>query len=57
KAINYAILNSKALIATQITSGDPLQSSDIRPVLLSAAARYASLDLKMPSLSVDSSWT
>ncbi|QQP56051.1 Hypothetical protein FKW44_000593, partial [Caligus rogercresseyi] len=48
--------NYVAIIAKRITSGDPLQSLDIRPVLLSAAGRYASLDLKISSLSVDS-WT
>ncbi|QQP36637.1 Uncharacterized protein FKW44_021798, partial [Caligus rogercresseyi] len=54
--IDFTILNSNALIAKQNTSRDPMKSSDIRPVLLSAAARYATLDLKIPSLSVDS-WT
>ncbi|QQP49191.1 Uncharacterized protein FKW44_009753, partial [Caligus rogercresseyi] len=53
KAINFAILNTKALIANKITTGDLINESDIKPVLLSAAARYAVLNLKIPSPSTD----
>ncbi|QQP53799.1 Uncharacterized protein FKW44_006406, partial [Caligus rogercresseyi] len=50
KAINFTILNAKALIVKKITSWDPLHPYELRSVLLSAAARYGALELKIPSL-------
>ncbi|QQP39240.1 Uncharacterized protein FKW44_020060 [Caligus rogercresseyi] len=40
KAINNALLSAKALIAKRLTIYHPLQASELRPIILSAAARY-----------------
>ncbi|QQP39233.1 SET and MYND domain-containing protein 4, partial [Caligus rogercresseyi] len=50
KTINFGIFNAKALIAKRITMNEPLHPWRLKAVLLSAAARYAALDLKIPTL-------
>ncbi|QQP38516.1 Uncharacterized protein FKW44_019103, partial [Caligus rogercresseyi] len=52
--INNALLSAKALIAKRLTAYHPLQASELRPIFISAAARYAALDLKIPSIFGDS---
>ncbi|QQP40997.1 Uncharacterized protein FKW44_015241, partial [Caligus rogercresseyi] len=56
KTINSSLLNAKGLIARCITNNVPIKASDLRSIMISAAARYTALDLKIPSL-LDSTWT
>ncbi|QQP51156.1 Hypothetical protein FKW44_012417, partial [Caligus rogercresseyi] len=54
KAINFEILNVKVLIAKRSTTNEPLHPWELK-AFLPAAARYAALDLKIPTL-FDNSW-
>ncbi|QQP53435.1 Uncharacterized protein FKW44_005917, partial [Caligus rogercresseyi] len=56
KAIEFALLNAKALIAKKLTVDEPIRPGEIRGILLAAAARYAAFSLKIPS-SCGSTWT
>ncbi|QQP39016.1 Hypothetical protein FKW44_019767, partial [Caligus rogercresseyi] len=58
KSIGFASLNSKAWIANCISqSNRVVRNDDLRKVIIiSAAATYSTLTLKMPSL-LDDSWT
>ncbi|QQP51163.1 Hypothetical protein FKW44_012424, partial [Caligus rogercresseyi] len=42
-AIDYALLNAKAQIASSFTKGEYVKPTDLRAILLSAAARYTCL--------------
>ncbi|QQP40159.1 Uncharacterized protein FKW44_014121, partial [Caligus rogercresseyi] len=54
KALEFALSNSKAYIASCLTKKETIKPSILRSVMISAAARYASLTLKIPSVSEDS---
>ncbi|QQP52227.1 Uncharacterized protein FKW44_004314, partial [Caligus rogercresseyi] len=54
--INNALLSAKALVAKSLTLDRPLQPLDLRAICISASARYAALDLRIPS-ATDNSWT
>ncbi|QQP56616.1 Uncharacterized protein FKW44_001334, partial [Caligus rogercresseyi] len=56
KAINCALLGAKGLVARRLTTDRSINPSELRPVLISAATRYAALDLKIPS-GYKTSWT
>ncbi|QQP36321.1 Uncharacterized protein FKW44_021380, partial [Caligus rogercresseyi] len=40
-------------VAERLSSGDPIQEGDLKSIVLSAAARYMALSIKIPE---DSSW-
>ncbi|QQP55770.1 Uncharacterized protein FKW44_000215, partial [Caligus rogercresseyi] len=56
KAVNFALLNAKARIASSLTKREYVKPADLRAILLSAAARYTAFSLKIPSLR-NNSWT
>ncbi|QQP53937.1 Uncharacterized protein FKW44_006588, partial [Caligus rogercresseyi] len=53
-AIDFAVLNAKAIIASKLTSTELLSPRDLRGIILAAAARYGAL--KIPS-ATENSWT
>ncbi|QQP51110.1 Uncharacterized protein FKW44_012350, partial [Caligus rogercresseyi] len=56
RAINSTLLNAKALIAKRLASHSPSSPWEVRAIILAAAARYAALDLKIPSVT-DGKWS
>ncbi|QQP38723.1 Uncharacterized protein FKW44_019385, partial [Caligus rogercresseyi] len=50
------LLNAKARIASSLTKRECVKPTDLRAILVSAAARYAAFSLKIPSVRNDS-WT
>ncbi|QQP33201.1 Uncharacterized protein FKW44_024492 [Caligus rogercresseyi] len=56
KVLDFALLNTKALIAKKLAKHEPIRPGEIRGILLGAAGRYAAFSLKIPSLD-GSSWT
>ncbi|QQP36373.1 Uncharacterized protein FKW44_021450, partial [Caligus rogercresseyi] len=55
-SINSTHLNAKALIAKRLASHSPISPWEVRAIILAAAARYAALDLKIPSVT-DGKWS
>ncbi|QQP54115.1 Uncharacterized protein FKW44_006833, partial [Caligus rogercresseyi] len=53
---NSTLLNAKALIAKRLASHSPISPWEVRAIILAAAARYAALDLKIPSVT-DGKWS
>ncbi|QQP36190.1 Uncharacterized protein FKW44_021210, partial [Caligus rogercresseyi] len=47
-------VNAKARIASSLTKREFVKPTDLRAILLSAAARYTAFSLKIPSLRNDS---
>ncbi|QQP41356.1 Uncharacterized protein FKW44_015702 [Caligus rogercresseyi] len=47
KAIEFAFLNSKALIAKRLSTYTELKPNEIRAIMLAAAARYTAFKLKI----------
>ncbi|QQP55594.1 Uncharacterized protein FKW44_008836, partial [Caligus rogercresseyi] len=45
---------AKALIGSKLSRKEPVTRQDLRPILLSAAARYTALELKIPGVRPDS---
>ncbi|QQP54589.1 Uncharacterized protein FKW44_007469 [Caligus rogercresseyi] len=54
EAIEFALSNSKAYIASCLTKKEIVKPSILPSVMLSAAARYTALSLKIPSDTEDS---
>ncbi|QQP39727.1 Uncharacterized protein FKW44_013538 [Caligus rogercresseyi] len=56
KAINNNPLSAKALVAKSLTLDRPCRPLDLRAICIPPSARYAALDLRIPSVT-DNSWT
>ncbi|QQP52198.1 Uncharacterized protein FKW44_004263 [Caligus rogercresseyi] len=56
RAIDFALLNAKARIASKLTSTEFLSPQDLRGIIITATARYGALTLKIPSVT-NNSWT
>ncbi|QQP38955.1 Uncharacterized protein FKW44_019680 [Caligus rogercresseyi] len=54
--INHSSTECQTLVSKSLTMDRPLQPLDIRTIRISASARYAPLDLRIPSVT-DNSWT
>ncbi|QQP51282.1 Hypothetical protein FKW44_012602, partial [Caligus rogercresseyi] len=50
KAIESAIQNDISLIAQKFTTNKYILEKDIRPILIGAAARHSSFEVKIPDL-------
>ncbi|QQP57519.1 Uncharacterized protein FKW44_002536, partial [Caligus rogercresseyi] len=51
KAMECALLGAKSLIASKLCKNDPVETEEIRAVIISSAARYSSFSLKIPNTS------
>ncbi|QQP52827.1 Uncharacterized protein FKW44_005090, partial [Caligus rogercresseyi] len=54
--IEFAIFNSKALVAKKMTSRDRLLPTELRGIIIAAVARYAAFSTRVPDASGDN-WT